>query len=145
MHIWPGKPYPLGATWDGSGTNFALFSEAADLVELCLFQDPHDALESQRISISNHTHHLWHVYLPEFKPGQLYGYRVNGPYDPQAGHRCNAHKLLLDPYAKAIIGEVTYGCVIYGFVRGHPDGDNVPSSEDSAASMPKCLVVDDSF
>jgi glycogen operon protein len=122
-----------------------LFSEVADLVELCLYQDPRDAFESHRISIRTHTDHVWHLYLPEIKPGQLYGYRVHGPYDPSAGHRCNPNKLLLDPYAKAIVGEVSFDNAIYGFVLGHPNGDNVPSSEESAGSLPKGLVVDDSF
>lgn len=145
MQIRPGRSYPLGATWDGAGTNFTLFSEVADLVELCLYQDPGDALESERIPIRPDRDHVWHVYLPGIKPGQLYGYRVHGPNDPSAGQRCNPHKLLLDPYAKAIVGEVTYGGAIYGFISGHPNGDNTANSEDSAGSIPKCLVVDDSF
>jgi glycogen operon protein len=145
MHIWPGRSYPLGATWDGTGANFALFSEVADLVELCLYQDPHDAQESERIPIRSHTDHTWHVYLPEIKPSQLYAYRVHGPYNPNAGQRCNPRKLLLDPYAKAIVGDVAYNTAIYGFVATQPSSDGTPSGEDSARSMPKCLVVDDSF
>jgi glycogen operon protein len=145
MHIRPGRSYPLGATWDGAGTNFALFSEVADLAELCLFQNPHDAQESERIPIRSHAHHIWHVYLSDAKPGQLYGYRVHGPYNPSAGQRCNSHKLLLDPYAKAIIGDVAYRNAIYGFVPGQPSGDSTPNSDDSAGSMPKCMVVDNAY
>jgi isoamylase len=145
MHIRPGKPYPFGATWDGWGTNFALFSEVAESVELCLFAEAADSQETFRIPIRRHTHHVWHVYLPEIKPGQLYGYRVHGPYDPRAGHRCNPHKLLLDPYAKALVGRIQYGSAIYGYVRGHPEGDGIPSAEESAGAMPKGLVIEDSF
>ena len=102
MRVWPGKPYPLGATWDGRGVNFALYSENAEKVELCLFDSPDDEMESLRIPLPDHTDMIWHVYLPEARPGQLYGYRVYGPYEPANGHRFNPNKLLLDPYAKAI-------------------------------------------
>ena len=97
--VWPGKPYPQGATWDGEGVNFALFSEHAEGVELCLF-DSRGRRELQRIPLREQTDQVWHCYLPEARPGQLYGYRVHGPYQPQQGHRFNPHKLLLDPYAE---------------------------------------------
>ena len=108
MRIWPGHPYPLGATWDGEGVNFALFSENATAVELCLFDGPDAAEASQRVMIEECTDHVWHVYLPEARPGQHYGYRVHGPYEPEAGHRFNPAKLLLDPYAKAIAGTIDW-------------------------------------
>src|SRR5258706_5981723 len=101
MKIWPGKPYPLGATWDGAGVNFTLFSENASKVELCLFDGSHAQRET-RIAMREQTQQIWHVYLPEAPPGQYYGYRVYGPYDPQQGHRFNPGKLLLDPYTQAI-------------------------------------------
>lgn len=145
IHPWLGKPSPLGATFDGWGTNFALFSEAATSVELCLFNEPQDAVASQQIAIRQHTDHVWHVYLPGIKPGQLYGYRVYGPYDPLRGHRCNPHKLLLDPYARAIIGNLKYDSSLFGFVPNHPEGDLSFSTEDSAGSIPKCLVTDNTF
>lgn len=145
MQPWPGKPSPLGATYDGWGTNFALFSKIATAVELCLFNDPGDAVESNRLQLRHHHHHIWHTYLPGIKPGQLYGYRVHGPYEPQKGLRCNSHKLLLDPYAKAIVGNVTYNSSIFGYVKNHPDADLSMSVEDSASSMPKCLILDGFF
>jgi len=145
MEHWPGKPYPLGATYDGWGTNFALFSECATSVDLCFFQEPGDANESGRLSIRQHTHHVWHAYLPGIKPGQLYGYRVFGPYEPLKGLRCNPNKLLLDPYTRAIVGKIIYGDALYGFVKDHPDADLSMSIEDSAGSMPKSLVVDNFF
>jgi hypothetical protein len=104
MRSRPGNPYPLGATWDGSGVNFSLFSENAMGVELCLFDGDNGSQELARIRMTEQTDLVWHVYLPEARPGQRYGYRVNGPYDPAAGHRFNPHKLLLDPYAKASTG-----------------------------------------
>ncbi len=100
--VWPGHPYPLGATWDGSGVNFAIYSENAAKVELCLFDGADAKQESQRIELKEQTDMVWHVYLPDLRPGQLYGYRVHGPYEPSQGHRFNPHKVLLDPYAKAI-------------------------------------------
>src|SRR5690606_873622 len=103
--IWPGNPHPLGATWDGFGVNFALFSAYAEKVELCLF-DPAGHREIARIVLPEYTDEVWHGYLPDIMPGQLYGYRVYGPYDPRRGHRFNHHKLLLDPYAKSIVGRV---------------------------------------
>ncbi len=102
MRVWPGKHYPLGATWDGNGVNFALFSECATKVELCLFNSADDANEAQRIAVTERRDLVWHCYLPDARPGQLYGYRVDGPYEPAKGQRFNAHKVVLDPYAKGI-------------------------------------------
>lgn len=120
MHdIWPGKPYPLGTTWDGLGVNFALFSEHATAVDLCLF-DAHDPTrETARIRMPEQTDHVWHVYLPYLLPGQLYGYRVHGPYAPEAGHRFNAHKLLIDPYAKALSGTLAWSDAMFGYALGN--------------------------
>src|SRR5687768_4438325 len=108
LKIYPGSPYPLGATWDGSGVNFALYADNATDVELCLFGDKSDEIETIKIKITERSHHIWHVYLPEVKPGQLYGYRVHGKYDPTNGHRYNPCKLLIDPYAKAIAGTIDW-------------------------------------
>ncbi len=115
MKIWPGKPYPLGATWDGAGVNFSLFSENATKVELCLFDGATPASET-RVTMREQTHQVWHVYLPEARPGQFYGYRVHGPYEPQQGHRFNPAKLLLDPYTKAMPATVQWSDA---FVRLH--------------------------
>ena len=101
MRVWPGRPYPLGATWDGTGVNFALFSEHATGVELCLFRQPDDSAEVARIQLTERTDQVWHCYVPDARPGQYYGYRVHGPYAPEQGHRFNPAKLLIDPYAKA--------------------------------------------
>ena len=109
MRIWPGRPYPLGATWDGAGVNFALFSEHATKVELCLFDSPDATKESQRITLPEQTDQVWHGYLPDVQPGQLYGYRVHGPYEPAKGHRFNPNKVVLDPYAKAIGRDAAVG------------------------------------
>ena len=117
--VWPGQPYPLGASWDGKGVNFALFSAHAEKVELCLF-DRSGQYEQSRIELPEYTDEVWHCYLPEMRPDQLYGYRVYGPYDPAAGHRFNPNKLLLDPYAKAIAGQVRWSDVVYGYRVGSP-------------------------
>src|SRR5919206_1355477 len=98
MQIWPGSPYPLGATWDGAGVNFALFSENATAVELCLFDEHRET----RVAVTEQTEHVWHCYLPEARPGLRYGYRVHGPHAPEQGHRFNAHKVLIDPYARLV-------------------------------------------
>ncbi len=145
MKIWPGQPYPQGATWDGAGVNFALFSENATGVELCLFDSPDAASETHRIRVREQTDQVWHVYLPEVRPGQLYGYRVHGPYEPQAGHRFNPHKLLLDPYAKSIASTVRWGDEMFGYTLGHADADLSFDERDSAAGVPKCVVVDPAF
>ena len=135
---------PLGATWDGSGTNFALFTAHAEKVELCLF-DAEGRRELVRIPLPEYTHEIWHGYLPDVQPGQLYGYRVYGPYQPEAGHRFNHHKLLLDPYAKALSGELHWHDALFGYRVGDAKEDFSFDRRDSAAYMPKCQVVDPAF
>jgi isoamylase len=139
MHVWPGAAYPLGATWDGSGTNFALFSEVAERVDLCLFDDG-DA--ETRLQLTEVDGFVWHCYLPGVGPGQRYGYRVTGPYDPRRGHRCNPAKLLLDPYGKAIDGLVRWDDALLGYRADAPDQ---PSGTDSAPFMPRTVVVNPYF
>ncbi len=142
MKTYPGKPYPLGATWDGSGVNFSLFSENASGVELCLF----DARGNEaKVPVTEQTDLVWHVYLPEARPGQLYGYRVHGPYEPEHGRRFNPAKLLLDPYAKAIDGTIHWSDELFGYTIGHPDADLSRDDRDSAPFLPKCVVVDPTF
>jgi isoamylase len=121
--VWRGQPYPLGATWDGYGVNFALFSEHASAVELCLFQDAEPSHEITRIPITERTDQVWHVYIPALRPGQLYGYRVYGPYNPEAGQRFNPAKLLIDPYGKAISGTIQWDDALYGYKVGDPHAD----------------------
>ena len=145
MQIWTGNPYPLGATWDGSGVNFALFSENATCVELCLFDEPDADRESTSIRLHEYTDMVWHIYLPEVRPGQLYGYRVHGPYEPEAGHRFNPAKLLLDPYAKAITGTVHWSDAAFGYTLGHPDADLSLDERNSAGNLPKSVVIDTAF
>ena len=145
MRLRPGRPYPLGATWDGEGVNFALFSENATAVELCLFHHTQDDRESHRIRLDECTDQVWHVYLPEVRPGQLYGYRVSGPYDPFAGHRFNHHKLLIDPYAKALTGIVKWSDAMFGYRLGDPQGDLSMDERNNAGNVPKCVVVDQAF
>jgi isoamylase len=141
----PGAPYPLGATWDGSGVNFALFSSGAEAVELCLFDAPDALREAVRIPVTNQTDQVWHVYIPGLAPGQLYGYRVYGPYDPQRGLRFNPHKLLVDPYAKALSSLITWDDATHGYTILHPDEDLSYDERDSAPYMPRCVVIDPSF
>src|SRR3982750_416418 len=117
MRIWPGQPYPLGATWNGEGVNFALFSENATGVDLCLFDGADDATETHRVSIREKTDQVWHCFLPDVRPGQYYGFRVHGPYDPKNGHRFNPAKLLIDPYAKAITGAIKWNNALFGYER----------------------------
>lgn len=140
---YPGKPYPLGSTWDGNGVNFTLYADNATGVELCLFDSPQ--AESKRIKLVERSHQIWHVYLPGIKPGQLYGYRVYGPYEPQNGHRFNPNKLLIDPYAKAISGRIEWHDSLFAYEIGHPDEDLSFSETDSAPYIPKSVVVDDNF
>ncbi|HCO43428.1 glycogen debranching protein GlgX [Immundisolibacter sp.] len=142
--VWPGRPYPRGATWDGEGVNFALFSEHADKVELCLF-DPSGRRELQRITLPERTNHIWHGYLPEARPGLLYGYRVHGPYEPARGHRFNPHKLLLEPYAKDIAGTLRWSDAHFGYRLSHRQADLSFDRRDNAAGMPKCRVIDPAF
>ncbi|MFN2613518.1 MAG: glycogen-debranching protein, partial [Actinomycetota bacterium] len=143
MRVWPGRPTPLGATWDGEGVNFAIFSEHATGVELCLFETPEDEKESARLEIRARTDLIWHCYLPDARPGQLYAYRVHGPYAPQEGHRFNPNKLLVDPYAKAVTGGFRLREEMYGYRIG---ADDLSYDErDSAPWVPRTIVVDDSF
>ncbi|MDX9859523.1 MAG: glycogen debranching protein GlgX [Rhodospirillales bacterium] len=144
MRVWPGSPYPLGANWDGKGVNFALFSENAEKVELCLFDD-HGDREIQRIQLPEYTDETWHCYLPDVRPGQIYGYRVYGPYAPDKGHRFNANKLLIDPYAKALVGGIRWNDALFGYRVGDPKEDLSFDSRDSAKYTYKCRVVDTAF
>jgi glycogen operon protein len=139
-----GLPYPLGATWDGLGVNFALFSANATKVELCIF-DTDGRRELQRIELPEYTDEVWHGYLHDARPYTVYGYRVHGPYAPEAGHRFNANKLLLDPYAKGLVGELRHDPAVYGYVFGGAEGDRGFDERDSAAFMPKCRVIDPAF
>ncbi len=145
MRIWPGDPHPLGATWDGEGVNFALFSENAEAIDLCLFDQGFGALEVKRIRMAERTHGVWHVYLPDVRPGQMYGYRVHGPYRPAEGLRFNPNKLLIDPYAKAIAGTVEWHDSLYGYTLGDPEWDMSFDPRDSAAFVPKSIVVESAF
>jgi len=142
MEIWPGSSTPLGSTWDGEGVNFALFSEHASGVEVCLFDD---GGEETRIPLKEITGWVWHGYVPGVRPGQRYGFRVDGPHEPAAGHRFNPHKLLLDPYAKAIDGDIDWGPEMFGYEIGDEDQDLSFSEEDSARRAPTAVVVDESF
>ncbi|HEY2167473.1 MAG TPA: alpha-amylase family glycosyl hydrolase, partial [Jatrophihabitantaceae bacterium] len=139
MDVWPGNAYPLGATYDGVGTNFALFSENAEQVEVCLFDA--DGVET-RVRLDEVDGFVWHGYLPGVEPGQRYGYRVHAPYDPEHGLRGNPAKLLLDPYAKAIDGRIDWHESLYSYHFGDPDSVN---DDDSAAHMPKCVVINPYF
>ena len=141
--LWPGRPYPLGATWDGEGTNFSLFSEHASRVELCLFDR---AGNEERLELRERTALNWHGYVPGVGPGQRYAYRVHGPWAPQEGHRFNPSKLLLDPYAKAIEGAIDFGAAnTLPYVAGGEDADLEIDATDDAAAIPKCIVVDERF
>ena len=147
MRVWPGSPSPLGATWDGEGTNFAVFSEHAAAVDLCLFNHREDAQEAARIRMRERTDQIWHAYLPDVRPGQLYGFRMHGPYSPEEGHRFNPAKLLLDPYAKAISGTIRWSDALSGYSMDLPleERDLVPDGSDSAGGLPKCVVVESAF
>jgi glycogen operon protein len=142
--IGPGRPYPLGATWDRSGVNFALFSEHATNVELCLFESS-SGLETRRIPLVDQTDMVWHAYVPGIGPGQLYGYRVHGPWDPASGHRFNPAKLLIDPYAKAVARTVQWHDSLFGYTIGGADADLVADYRDSGAYAPLGAVIDPSF
>jgi glycogen operon protein len=139
-----GRPFPLGATWDGLGVNFALFSAHATRVELCLF-DEQGKTEIERIELPEYTDEIWHGYLPDARPGQVYGYRVYGPYEPEAGHRFNPNKLLIDPYAKQLVGKLQWSEALFGYTIGDPDGDLSFDERDSASFVPKCKVIDPAF
>jgi glycogen operon protein len=139
-----GSPYPLGATWDGSGVNFALFSAHAEKVELCLF-DARGRRELHRLALPEYTDGVWHGFVPDARPGLKYGYRVHGPYDPSHGQRFNAHKLLLDPYAKSLSGSIRWSDAHFGYRLGAPRGDLVADRRDNASGMPKSVVIDTAF
>jgi isoamylase len=141
----PGNPYPQGANWDGAGVNFSLFSESATGVELCLYDDRDEHLETARIAITEQTDCVWHIYLQGVKPGLRYGYRVHGPYDPNNGHRFNPAKLLVDPYARSIDGFLRWDDALFGYTIGHPDEDLSRDDRDSAPFVPKSVVVDPYF
>ena len=143
MRLWPGTPYPLGATWDGGGTNFAVFSEVAEAVELCLLEEGDGGTRAEtRIELSEVDGFVWHGYLPDVGPGQRYGFRVHGPYAPAAGHRCNPAKLLLDPYGKAVDGEVQWNEAVFGYRFDDPAS---PNTTDSAPYMPVNVVINPFF
>src|SRR5688572_4434331 len=144
MKTRPGNPLPRGATWDGEGVNFALFSENATGVELCLYEGTKGSEEMARIRLVERTDFIWHVYVPGLGPGQRYGYRVHGPYEPMQGHRFNPAKLLIDPYARAIDGHVRWNPHIFGYTLGHPDADLSRDDRDSASAVPKSVVVAES-
>jgi isoamylase len=145
VKIWLGHPYPLGATWLGHGVNFSLFSDLATSVDLCLFENIDARQENIRIPMTEQTDQVWHVFLPDARPGQLYGYRVSGPYDPERGLRFNSSKLLLDPYAKAMVGDVNWADEMYGYVVGDSAEDLSRDFRDDAWGMPKSVVVDLAF
>jgi isoamylase len=145
IKIWLGYPYPLGATWFGNGVNFALFSETATSVDLCLFDSPDARQENIRIPMTEHTDQVWHVFLPDVRPGQLYAFRVFGPYDPERGLRFNSAKLLIDPFAKAIAGRINWSNEMSAYVIGGESEDLEPDLRDDAWGMPKAVVIDNSF
>jgi isoamylase len=143
--VYPGRPYPLGSTWDGEGINFAIYADHATDVELCLFKGENDQSEFLRIKLAERTHHIWHIYIPGLAPGQLYGYRVSGPFDPENGHRYNANKLLIDPYAKGIAGVIDWHDALFGYILGDEQGDLSFNEMDSAPFIPKSIVIDQSY
>ncbi|MCA9143210.1 MAG: glycogen debranching protein GlgX [Planctomycetaceae bacterium] len=145
VRVWPGKPYPLGANWDGAGVNFAIYSEHATKVELCLFDSIRAKKEAHRIQMPERTDMVWHAYLPDAVPGQLYGFRVHGPYTPSHGHRFNANKVLLDPYAKSIARDVNWHDSMFGYRIGDVKADLSFDKRDNAAYAPLASVVDTAF
>jgi len=145
MRIWPGSASRLGAIWDGEGVNFALFSQHATGVDLCLYDSDDPGLETHRIPLKERTNRIWHCYSPDIRPGQLYAYRVHGPYAPQRGHRFNPHKVVIDPYARAIAGQIDWHDDLFGYQLGHPERDLSFNPADSAPYVPKCVVVDEAF
>lgn len=145
ISVYPGSPYPLGATYDGIGVNFAVYADNATGVELCLFANEKDEAESIKIKLTERSHHVWHAYIPDIQPGQAYGYRVQGNYDPVNGHRYNASKLLIDPYAKSISGTIDWNDALFSYEVGHPDEDLSYNETDSAPFIPKSVVIDNEF
>jgi isoamylase len=144
LRLWPGEPFPLGATWTGKGVNFALFSENAEQVALCFF-DRAGEKELERIDLPEYTDGIWHGFLPDIVPGQLYGYRVFGPYAPERGHRFNHHKLLIDPYARMLHGQFRWDDAVFGYRAGGPDDAPSFDARDSAPFVPKCRIVEPAF
>ncbi|HET8716206.1 MAG TPA: glycogen debranching enzyme GlgX, partial [Nocardioidaceae bacterium] len=138
--VWPGRPDPLGATWSPAATNFAVFAPEADAVEVCLFDDSGEPSSERRLRLTEHTLGIWHGAVPALPVGQLYGFRVHGPWDPGSGRRFNPAKLLLDPYARAVAGDVRSDAASYGHRR---DAPLLRSDLDSAAHVPRSVVVDD--
>jgi glycogen operon protein len=145
MRVWPGQPYPLGATWTGLGVNFAIHSNNATRVELCLFDSPDATAESARIPLPEQTDMVWHGYLPDIRPGHLYGYRMHGPYDPAAGHRFNPHKIVLDPYAKSVARPVRWDDSMFGYTLGAAEEDTSLDARSNAAFAPLAAVIDPAF
>src|ERR1700753_2551900 len=143
MRIAEGLPNPLGATWDGRGTNFALFSANATKVEVCIF-DSFDGKETSRTELPEYTDQIFHGFLPDVGPGTFYGFRVHGPYEPNHGHRFNPNKLLLDPYAKAVVGNLEWNSALFGYQIETGD-DRTFDERDSAGFMPRCRVIDPAF
>ncbi len=144
MRVWPGRPYPLGATWDGRGVNFAIFSAHASRVELCLF-DRATQFESDCIPLREQTDLVWHCYLPDARPGQLYGYRVHGPNEPANGHRFNPNKVLVDPYAKLIGRDVRWSDAMFGYQIGNAAEDVSLDNRDNAEDAALSVVVNPRF
>src|SRR4051812_34161069 len=145
LRIWPGRPYPLGATWDGGGTNFAVYAENASSVELCLFDSETDDREAQRVRLPEYTDMVWHGYFPDITPGQVYGYRLDRPYKPSGGHRLNAHQLVFDPYAKAIARDPQWADELWGYKLGDSAADLSFDERDNAAFAPLAAVFDEAF
>ncbi|HVR74952.1 MAG TPA: glycogen debranching protein GlgX [Planctomycetota bacterium] len=145
MKVWPGRPYPFGATWDGSGVNFAIFSEHATRVDLCLFDSTEATRETECVPLPEQTDMIWHGYLPDCRPGQLYGYRVHGPYEPRAGHRFNPHKVLLDPYAKSISRQLRWREEMFGYRFGDRKKDLSFDTRDNGAIAPLGMVIEPAF
>jgi isoamylase len=145
VRVWTGAPYPLGATWTAEGANFAIYSENCTGVDLCLYERPDADHEAIRVRMTESTDNIWHVFLPDTRPGQLYGYRVYGPYEPGQGHRFNASKVLIDPYAKAISGKIEWGPEMFGYPLGDTKDDLKRDYRDNARNVPKSVVVDPSF
>ena len=144
MRVDTGNPHPLGATWDGRGTNFALFSGHAEKVELCLF-DRQGRRELERILLPERSEDVWHGYLRDVVPGQLYGYRVYGPYEPESGHRFNPNKLLVDPYAKRLAGRFVWSDAHFAYRAGSPRADLSYDRRDNSHGMSKSVVIDEAF
>src|SRR5262249_42726742 len=145
MPVSPGHPYPRGATWTGTGVNFAIFSAHASKVELCLFDSPDATKESARIALPEQTDQVWHGFLPDARPNQLYGYRVHGPYEPSEGHRFNPHKVVMDPYATSVARTIRWSDEMFGYEVGHADVDLSFDARDNAAFAPLAAVVDPAF